>query len=229
MADFETHYAGIRRLFQKTVLFQKFLETRRKVYEKTGIDIEKQIMPLLEAGAVIGARDVDDYFAIMEKEAGLKEMEKIAGELEKRYPIVFREGNFDGMRAWTVDVTGFAGLIVKNLFKEKWEDLKRPFYYAQGDFLLFFDSLHGMKIYRQGLETGVVPTSRAGDYVRGLMFGRSHISLYMDSLYLSEIYENEGLYANFSRFFFSADFSRDTIDGDVVIKLKRNSQLEEEL
>ena len=229
MADFETHYARIRKMVQKTALFQKFLETRRKIYEKTGIDIEKQIMPLLEAGAVVGARDVDDYFAVMQKEAGLKEMGRIARELEKRYPVVFREGDFDGMKAWTVDVTGIAGFLVKSFFKDKWEEMKKPYYYVQDDALLFFDSLYGMKIYRQGLKTGVAPSSRAGDYVRGLMFRRSHISLYMDSLYLNEVYKNEGVYANFSRLFFSADFSRDTIDGDVVIKLKRNSQLEEEL
>jgi hypothetical protein len=133
------------------------------------------------------------------------------------------------MKAWTVDVTGIAGFLVKSFFKDKWEEMKKPYYYVQDDALLFFDSLYGMKIYRQGLETGVAPSSRAGDYVRGLMFRRSHISLYMDSLYLNEVYKNEGVYANFSRLFFSADFSRDTIDGDVVIKLKRNSQLEEEL
>jgi|GEM_PF-2370360 hypothetical protein len=229
MADFETHYARLRKMFQKTALFQKFMETRRKIYEKTGIDIEKQLMPLLEAGAVIGARDVDDYFAVMQKDAGLKEMGRISGELEKRYPVVFREGDFDGMKAWTVDVTGIAGFLVKSFFKDKWEEMKKPYYYVQDDSLLFFDSLHGMKIYRQGLKTGITPSSQAGDYVRGLMFRRSHISLYMDSLYLNEIYKNEGIYANFSRLLFSADFSRDTIDGDVVIKLKRNSQLEEEL
>ncbi|HPE20360.1 MAG TPA: hypothetical protein PLF44_01765 [Candidatus Mcinerneyibacteriales bacterium] len=229
MADFEAHYARIRKMFQRSAPFQKFLETRRRIYEKTGIDIEKQIMPLLEAGAVIGARDVDDYFAVMEKEAGLKEMGRIAGELEKRYPVEFREDDFDGLRAWTVDVTGIAGLIVKNLFKEKWEEMKKPFYYARWDFLLFFDSLHSLKVYNRGLETGILPSSRAGDFVRGLIYRSSHISLYMDSLYLNEVYKNEGVYANFSRLFFSADFNRDTIDGEVVIKLKRNSQLEEDL
>ncbi|HDS03319.1 MAG TPA: hypothetical protein ENN72_06370 [Firmicutes bacterium] len=230
MSDFEKHYARLRKMVFSTQLFQNFLKTRKNVFEKTGIDIEKQIMPLLEKGMLIGARNGDDYFAVMGKEEGSREMAAMARELEKRYPVAFRERDFDGIKATTVEITGITGVLARSFFKKKIEGVKKPYYLPMDDYLLFFDSLPAVKIYHnKRLTIGIRPSSRPGEFIKGLMARPSHLSLYMDSLYLNAVYPDESVFNNFSRIFISADFAEREIQGDVVIKLKRNIQTEDDV
>ncbi len=215
----ESNYARLRNLISDTELFKAFLKSKKKIFEMTGIDIEKQAMPFLDKGFLGGAQNGRDYFIFSVSPLAGATLEHAEEELKRRYPIAFEELTYGGKTYKALKITGVAGLIARSVMGERMNSMKKPYYYRKDDGLFVFDNKRDMESFLR--DTPFSKPRPRLDRVRENFFGEWHLGVYADSQFVKMVSDNQYVYDNISALSFCAVMNRDVLDGSVVIKLKR--------
>lgn len=61
---FESHYLAFRKLVFKTDFFQSFYQTKLMVFEKSGIDLENHLIPMISERFYIGIYNKSNFMCL---------------------------------------------------------------------------------------------------------------------------------------------------------------------
>jgi len=221
MRNFETHYADLRKLFRDSILFNKFFKFKNMIYQKSGIDIENDILELVENEVIIGVKNKNDYFAAI-NQVEEKELEQIEFKLSNKFPMRFETKKYKDHKYRSINLEGVAGFLASGVLKNKLEKIKKPYYTLKNQNLYFFDSYNFMKNYFDNINTyNLAKDERFLKYKNYSESIDENIEFYLNKRYLNEIIDDNRIIKYFEDYYGKIDFKKRSIQGSLVLKVRK--------
>ncbi len=216
--DFEVHYAALRKLVFQTDFFQSFYQTKLMVFDKSGIDIENHLIPMVSERFYIGVYNKTSVMCLGSGSVE-KRMNQVETDLVNRFPIEFETRDYNGTSFKTPVITGILGFLARGIAGDSIEGLKRPFYYMNNDVFFLFDSLESLKHYVDRDEKHNLRRDELHKKMENLLPSDRHITVFLSDRMVRDMAKKQEVSENIGHVIGAFSFSEQNLDGTIVIRL----------
>ena len=219
MKNFGVHYIDLRNLFLNTSIFKNYMDLKKKIFDKTGVDIENHLLPLINDRFFFGIKNRNDYFLVLSGVAK-KRIDEILAKLEDQYPLKFKEQSYHKQDYKTVFITGFAGFLARGIFGKKIENIKKPYLLSDDNTLYIFDNYNFLKNYIDRDKTYSLLTDDVYKKFIKYLPSASHITVFFNDYMQNLVFKNKHYFENVKRTMFNMIFEKEKLYGVFLFELK---------